>query len=1178
MKTKTSTPKIVFLLSLLVGSPLAAQTVQSVGLLPPTVTGGGTSSGQVGLTGQAPAGGITVTLSSSDPATASVPASVVVPLGATTKVFSITTAAVQSTVQVTITARTGTAVRTAVLTVEPDYPPFFDSPPTTLLIGAFTLTVKSYESKSWDFAHNQMIDATGTATAAMTADGVNHAVPIRFENLVVTPVVQGTGQVVGGTAFFPDPAIPSGPESLVVAGFTLRLEGLTLSGSSAIATGKLWTRSTIADGSGQALPGQFDLGSFAITPQTEFYVSRPAQAFGDLLIGNTGIRAKGTGFTADFSTTQSPAANPPLAPSFRGLLLAGGQTVPAQNVISNTGYLKAWYGFTKALVTGAGFSGRLDLQDSFSFESLDPAGFVISLVSGHLDLVDNAVSGGLFMPPPGLPTYITVSAKAARDTYGNPLNMEYASLTVQPDLDLYGEVFNTGSYCFWGDLVSPQAPLQAYGATIPSVAYFYLSATLRPAFRPLDQNGNFKSPVISSPATDLESQNMQGVTIALKNEPPFSREFHIWTPDTPNQSSIVGQDLIPGSWINIAGRGVHGDVRFRTVGYSGKNQVDLGPTGEPGYASGADPFDTTWFAGEGREIFAIQFVDSAVYRSDARGTVHLEGPVKGDFLFKELQFTSTAQCPGAKVDLTVPLTLDYWQLDLVKKPGAASVGPMSVKTGQIFLTAAGIQEPRHFEVPFWLTWGELLASGQFGRIVFDHDSSGQKFDGFPFVPEVIALSEYDDTDTKHQKAFLQAAGTAHFEFFGANYLDLRDFVSPILGQPFLSRKIELGFDGLNGAQPTSDHVGRDWSDDFGAVSFKIGYDEADQDGFVSVGSDRAQNNVTVKYLSGPILGSLNLTRERTCISLGDMELHGSSLPPLGDFASMERITGCACIEDGQLKRMNIAGELDDQGGVVVLHAGTYVGAEFNITPATTELRFHGDLFVSVASGGADIQVDGQARFLVNRDESFVEGDLIGKIDASGFIGVVHFGGLSAEGQLSWHLGAEGFGDSYHSIQGRVAVGVVAPLGSSGVAVEGGFYIGHNAPREKAWVITGTDPRFQFDLKLPDRLTGVFGYAMATAAVSCYIVDGGFQTYAGLGAFAADDLGFPAVVGHLRAYIWGEVLGGLVSAAAWGDLQLLMSPTDPQFKGTIGAEVCAAWVLCASAEFSMLVNSDGVHFE
>jgi hypothetical protein len=96
-------------------------------------------------------------------------------------------------------------------------------------------------------------------------------------------------------------------------------------------------------------------------------------------------------------------------------------------------------------------------------------------------------------------------------------------------------------------------------------------------------------------------------------------------------------------------------------------------------------------------------------------------------------------------------------------------------------------------------------------------------------------------------------------------------------------------------------------------------------------------------------------------------------------------------------------------------------------------------------------------------------------------------------------------------------------------------------------------------------------------VNAYVISGGFETYAGLGAFSADGLGFPAVVGHLRAYLWGDILGGLLSAAAWGDLQLVLSPVDPQFKGTVGVEVCALWVLCADAEISMLVNSGGVHF-
>ena len=37
---------------------------------------------------------------------------------------------------------------------------------------------------------------------------------------------------------------------------------------------------------------------------------------------------------------------------------------------------------------------------------------------------------------------------------------------------------------------------------------------------------------------------------------------------------------------------------------------------------------------------------------------------------------------------------------------------MSVRTGQIILSAAGLKEQRDCAEPFYLTWGELLADGE----------------------------------------------------------------------------------------------------------------------------------------------------------------------------------------------------------------------------------------------------------------------------------------------------------------------------------------------------------------------------------------------------------------------------------------------------------------------------------
>lgn len=96
-------------------------TLESVKLPHTTVVGGrSTTDNQVVLTGPALPGGAVVSLSSSDPAVASVPASVTVRAGATSSpAFNIVTTAVATQTPVTISATYGSVTKTATLTVVP---------------------------------------------------------------------------------------------------------------------------------------------------------------------------------------------------------------------------------------------------------------------------------------------------------------------------------------------------------------------------------------------------------------------------------------------------------------------------------------------------------------------------------------------------------------------------------------------------------------------------------------------------------------------------------------------------------------------------------------------------------------------------------------------------------------------------------------------------------------------------------------------------------------------------------------------------------------------------------------------------------------------------------------------------------------------------------------------------
>jgi hypothetical protein len=98
-------------------------SLSSLSLNPASVTGGNSSTGTVTLSGPAPAGGVQISLSSSNTGAASVPPSVTIAAGATSATFTVSTTAVASQTAITISATYGGATKSALLIVKPAPPP-----------------------------------------------------------------------------------------------------------------------------------------------------------------------------------------------------------------------------------------------------------------------------------------------------------------------------------------------------------------------------------------------------------------------------------------------------------------------------------------------------------------------------------------------------------------------------------------------------------------------------------------------------------------------------------------------------------------------------------------------------------------------------------------------------------------------------------------------------------------------------------------------------------------------------------------------------------------------------------------------------------------------------------------------------------------------------------------------
>lgn len=175
---------------------------------------------------------------------------------------------------------------------------------------------------------------------------------------------------------------------------------------------------------------------------------------------------------------------------------------------------------------------------------------------------------------------------------------------------------------------------------------------------------------------------------------------------------------------------------------------------------GNEPFKATLMSQE-KQLLLAQYVASAVYNSRLDGKLKIPAPCNiPDLTFKEMKLTSTAHLVGGDIVLPVAgVTLDYWKLQLVPTGDPNQAGVVSVRTGRLVFTAAGISETVHFDEPFELTWGEILADGNLGELFIDYNNYGQRFDGLPYTPQSLILSTYVIGRTD---GYLATCGTVHF--------------------------------------------------------------------------------------------------------------------------------------------------------------------------------------------------------------------------------------------------------------------------------------------------------------------------------------------------------------------------------------------------------------------------------
>jgi hypothetical protein len=190
--------------SVMVTPPSAALT--SISVSPATIVGGQSGTGTVSLTAAAGTGGVTVALSSSNTAAASIPASVTVPQGSTSTTFTVTTGTVRSSTSATLTASYSGINASFGVTVTP---PSTTATPTASFQGLDTTTQGNWQN-TYNYPNVTIIgDGAINATVTPVPSGENPytwtttTTSVRaLENLTSTGRV--AGRWASATDFFVD--------------------------------------------------------------------------------------------------------------------------------------------------------------------------------------------------------------------------------------------------------------------------------------------------------------------------------------------------------------------------------------------------------------------------------------------------------------------------------------------------------------------------------------------------------------------------------------------------------------------------------------------------------------------------------------------------------------------------------------------------------------------------------------------------------------------------------------------------------------------------------------------------------------------------------------------------------------------------------------------------------------
>lgn len=861
-------------------------------------------------------------------------------------------------------------------------------------------------------------------------------------------------------------------------------------------------------------------------PLFEMYELLPVRDRGPYRLGETGILITSTDeVEIDLERTMTPSKT--------GITFSHGETVEQPDMdTSNTGYLYGRYTFDDGAITPEGFSATLELADTWTFYSLIPMNFEITLEQGFLIIDSCKVMRGKYTAGSVM---LPAAEHGVKNVSGDPIITNFDSLTVDTSLNISGIVKYDGEMR-WGGFGLVNAGMIQARFMLPADPYPYFS---------LVQDDSFPQHM---PDTDT----LIGWVLGDGTSTIGMDSFVVYSEDANNPLILTRVEL----WLNLEMQGLRGyiaatvetDSIFEYLGNTGTSFYRATGRFRTGFQKSTidSSFMKFWFAG------------NSAFDSYMNGQFIIPYPCNMKPTFHDMEVTSTAALAGGNVAFDDTLILDYWGVGITSKRGV-----VSVRVGEIAYTNAEIIEPVHFSKGFNIVWGEMFADGNLGEFYFNHNCAHQTFDGFPITLDSAALSHYDPAKPDIPGELVVRSGV-HFNFFGEpdTIITIHDAKFADLTMPYYGRLVSI--------DPDSFALYREWGNGVAVFDFPgIQYDSVDQNGFNGTGHAGFGEFFPA---SSPFFARINIDSTAAAVCINEYATQQLMFPPFASIAGVEQIWGCAYIEGDEVHRVVVGGNLHSGAGVsLYAEGGTSVEVKIGVTPTISTFACHGTMYFGTL--GANIEVNGRIYLSYDRAAHTLEGEIAGALDL-GAIGI----DVEADGQANWHIGTD-----TNYIQGRLRVKICA-LGS-GVGMVGGVFLGYNAPKSRVWVLregSSENRRFGVNMdNLPDFITGVYAFGdidMTIGAVG--IIEGGIEIYAGVGAFlnyngtdGTHDPGlpYPYIIGIVGVYIHGEILWGLVSVSAWGELELYFG--DPTgFEGTIGLRGCVLWVLCAEIEATVGWNS------